>query len=128
MNASMVMYVALGGALGAVGRYGVMSAMTSFAGIGFPYGTLTVNIVGSFILGAFIEVSALAWSPSPELRTMIVIGILGAFTTFSTFSLDVVTMMTRGETGAALIYVATSVVLSIGALWAGMAITKVLLT
>ncbi len=128
MNPSLIMYVALGGAVGAVGRYGVSTLATSIAGFGFPYGTLCVNIIGSLVLGAFIEVSALVWSPSHETRILIVVGILGSFTTFSTFSLDVVTLMTRGETGAALIYVATSVLLSIGALWAGMAITRVLIS
>ncbi len=128
MNPSLVMYVALGGAVGAVGRYGVMSMVSSLAGIGFPYGTLTVNILGSLILGIFIEISALAWSPSPEIRAMIVIGVLGAFTTFSTFSLDVVTMMTRGENGGAMLYVGTSVLLSISALWAGMAITRAIIS
>ncbi|WNJ98207.1 fluoride efflux transporter CrcB [Thalassospiraceae bacterium LMO-JJ14] len=128
MNVSMILYVAAGGAIGAVGRYGVVSLAGALLGHGFPYGTMIVNIAGSFILGALIEVSALAWSPSPEIRAMIVVGILGAFTTFSTFSLDVMSLMTRGETVHALLYVAVSVVVSIGALWAGMTMTRLILT
>lgn len=128
MTASHLMYVALGGALGAIGRYSAMSAIGAVFGHGMPLGTLFVNVVGSFILGVFVEVSALVWSPSPELRAMIVIGVLGAFTTFSTFSLDVVTLMTRGDHGQAFLYVIASVVFSIGALWAGMTLTKFLVT
>lgn len=128
MNPSLVMYVALGGAVGAVGRYGVSILVTSIAGFGFPYGTLCVNIIGSLVLGIFIEVSALAWSPSHEIRTFIVVGILGSFTTFSMFSLDVVSLMTRGETVPALIYIASSVLLSIGAIWLGLMVTRVLIS
>lgn len=121
-----VIYIALGGAIGAVGRYAVVSAIGAL-GHGFPFGTLVVNIVGSAILGTFLEVSALAWSPSPEIRAMVVVGMLGAFTTFSTFSLDAVTLMTRGETFVALSYIALSVVLSIAAFWAGLSITRLVL-
>jgi CrcB protein len=128
VNLSMIFYVAAGGAVGAVGRFGIDRLAGAFLGHGFPYGTLIVNIAGSFILGAVIEVSALAWSPSPEIRAMIVVGLLGAFTTFSTFSLDVVTMMTRGEMAHALVYVGVSIIASIGALWAGMALLRSVLT
>jgi len=121
------MYVALGGALGAIGRYSAMSAIGAVFGHGLPMGTLFVNVVGSFVLGVFVEVFALVWSPSPELRAMIVVGVLGAFTTFSTFSLDVVTLMTRGDHGQAFLYVIASVVFSIGALWAGMTLTKLIM-
>lgn len=127
MNLSMIFYVAAGGAIGAVGRYGVVSMAGALLGHGFPFGTLIVNIAGSFILGALIETSALIWSPSPEIRALIVIGILGAFTTFSTFSLDTVTLFTRGETTHAMLYVLASVVASIGALWAGMALTRAII-
>lgn len=119
-----VFYIAIGGAIGAVGRHTVEHLVTALVGTGFPYGTLAVNVIGGFVLGAFIEISALAWSPPPELRAMLVVGVLGAFTTFSTFSLDAVTLMTRGETASALIYVLASVVLSIGAVWAGMALFR----
>ncbi|MBO6521020.1 MAG: fluoride efflux transporter CrcB [Rhodospirillales bacterium] len=124
----MIVFVAAGGALGAVGRYGVVSLAGALIGHGFPYGTVIVNIVGSFVLGAVIETSALMWSPSPEIRAMIVVGVLGAFTTFSTFSLDVVTLVTRGENVHAMLYVIVSVVASIAALWGGMALTRVLIT
>ena len=80
------------------------------------------------VLGIFIEVSALAWSPSHEIRTFIVVGVLGSFTTFSMFSLDVVSLMTRGETVPALIYMASSVLLSIGAIWLGLMVTRVLIS
>lgn len=122
------MYVALGGAVGAVGRYGVSILVTSIAGLGFPYGTLCVNIIGSLVLGIFIEVFALAWSPSHEIRTFVVVGVLGSFTTFSMFSLDVVSLMTRGETVPALIYMASSVLLSIGAIWLGIMVTRALIS
>jgi CrcB protein len=128
MTASHLLYVALGGALGAIGRYGVVSAIGAAFGHGLPFGTLFVNVIGSFVLGIFVEISALVWSPSPELRAMIVVGVLGAFATFSTFSLDVVTLFTRGDHTQAFVYVISSVVLSIGALWAGMALTKLIIT
>ena len=64
----MLAAVALGGALGAVGRYLVMSAVALWFGLSFPWGTLIVNVVGSFAMGALVEISALVWSPSPELR------------------------------------------------------------
>ena len=128
MTASHLLYVALGGAIGAVGRYAAISTVGALFGHGMPYGTLFVNVAGSFVLGVFIETSALVWSPSPELRAMIVVGILGAFTTFSTFSLDVVALFTRGDHTQAFIYVIASVVLSIGALWAGMMLTKLIIS
>lgn len=128
MNVPVVVYVAAGGAVGAVGRYGIDRLTGLLLGHGFPYSTLIVNIFGSFLLGVVIETSALVWSPSPELRAMVVIGLLGAFTTFSAFSLDAITLMTRGEAGAALAYIGSSVVLSIGALWAGMHLTRAVIT
>jgi len=128
VNATMIMYVALGGAVGAVGRYGVMSMVGAVAGIGFPYGTLSVNIIGSLILGIFIEISALAWSPSHEIRTLVVVGVLGSFTTFSMFSLDVINLVTRGETISALIYIGSSVLFSIGAIWLGIMLTRLIIT
>ena len=127
MTASHLLFVALGGAIGAVGRYAAVGAVEAFVGTAFPFGTLFVNVIGSFAMGAFIEVSALAWSPGHELRAMIVIGVLGAFTTFSAFSLDAVTLLTRGEQALALLYIGGSVLASILVLYAGMAVTRLII-
>ncbi len=120
----MLLAVAAGGAFGAVARYLVMVQVGHWLGTGFPFATLTVNVVGSFILGALVELMALAWSPTPELRPLVVVGVLGAFTTFSTFSMDVVLHMERGEIGLALTYVVASVVLCVVAFFAGLHLVR----
>lgn len=119
--------IALGGAIGALGRHFVAVGMAAWLGHGFPWGTLAVNVVGSLVMGALIEIMALAWSPSIELRALLTVGLLGAFTTFSTFSLDVVTLYERGETGLVVMYVAASFILSVGALFAGMRLLRLVL-
>ena len=121
---SMILSIAAGGAIGAVGRYLTMSGVGHWIGHGFPYGTLVVNIIGSFALGVLIEVFALTWSPSAEMRAFFVVGILGAFTTFSTFSLDVIVLIERGEFLSAASYIIASMVLSVAALFFGMIIFR----
>lgn len=120
MSINMLLSVAAGGAFGAMGRYLVMSGVGHWLGTGFPYATLTVNIVGSFILGAIIEIMALSWSPTPEIRAFIVVGVLGAFTTFSAFSLDTVALIERGAFLATVVYVCSSVIACVVGLFAGM--------
>ena len=117
---NMFLSVAIGGALGACARYGVAQIMLRQLGPGYPYGTLLVNIVGSFLMGVLIELIALRWSPSPEMRVLLVTGFLGGFTTFSAFSLDVALMVEKGETLSAASYVLMSVFLSIAGLFAGL--------
>ncbi len=109
--------VALGGALGAVARYGVNVGTVHFIGHGFPWATLIVNIVGSFLMGLMIAKFSQMNAVSQELRMFCMTGFLGAFTTFSTFSLDFVTMWERGEMVHALGYMLVSVVVSILALF-----------
>ena len=116
--------IAAGGALGAVARFLVAGAVERWLGAEFPHGTLAVNVLGSFAMGVLIGVSAAAWSPSPELRAAIAIGLLGGFTTFSTFSLDVAALTGRGEWAPAGIYIMASVFLSIGGLFAGLRATR----
>lgn len=123
----MLLVVGAGGAIGAVGRYLVMIQVRHWLGDGFPWATLTVNVVGSFILGLLIEALALAWSPSQELRVLMTVGLLGAFTTFSTFSMDVALLYERGEVGLALLYVLASVSLSIAGLFAGLHLCRAVL-
>ncbi|WP_373086748.1 fluoride efflux transporter CrcB [Sneathiella sp.] len=125
---NMFVSVAIGGALGACARYGVAQAMLRHFGPGYPYGTLFVNIVGSLLMGLLIETIALRWSPPPELRVLLVTGFLGAFTTFSAFSLDVALLVEKGQSVSAAGYVLLSVILSVGGLFAGLHIMRAILS
>jgi fluoride exporter len=120
----LLLAIAAGGAFGALSRHFVTQQAVLWFGLGFPWGVLAVNVLGSFLLGLVAELSALAWTPSPALRAMIVVGFCGAFTTFSAFSLDVALLYERGDFLKAGSYIAASVVLSIGALFCGMAIIR----
>jgi len=124
----LIVAIALGGAIGAVGRHAVAGQVMKLTGGGFPWGTVTVNILGSFAMGALIEVMALKWSVGQELRAFLTVGILGAFTTFSTFSLDVALLTERGALPGAIGYVVVSVLFSILALFAGLYVFRQLLT
>ncbi|MDP6709499.1 MAG: fluoride efflux transporter CrcB [Alphaproteobacteria bacterium] len=124
----LLVAIALGGAIGAVGRHAVAGQVMKLTGGGFPWGTVTVNVLGSFVMGALIELMALKWSVGQELRVFLTVGILGAFTTFSTFSLDVALLTERGALPGAIGYVLISVLLSIGALFAGLYVFRQLLT
>jgi CrcB protein len=119
-----LLIVAAGGAVGASMRHLVNLASLRLMGPSFPWGTVTVNIVGSFLMGVFIELLALKLQGSTELRLLVATGLLGGFTTFSAFSLDVVVLWERGQAGLAAGYVAMSVVLSIAALFAGLAAVR----
>ena len=120
-----VVLVALGGALGSVARYSVNVWTTRLFGPLFPWGTLTVNVVGGFVMGLLAALIALRGG-SNELRVFLLTGVLGGFTTFSAFSLDTMTLWERGEAATAALYVAASVALSIGALVAGLALGRAL--
>ena len=118
---STLIQVAVGGAIGASARYLTGIAAIRIMGHGFPWGTLTVNVVGSFLMGILVVLLAHFGNRSaPFLST----GVLGGFTTFSAFSLDALTMFERGQTGVAGAYVAASVVLSLGAIVAGVLIAR----
>ena len=116
--------IAAGGAIGALMRYGVNIVAVKALGHGFPYGTVTVNIVGSFVMGALIVVFTHLWQPAETMRLFLITGLLGAFTTFSAFSLDFANLFERGDYLQSGIYLTASVVLSIAALFAGMAIVR----
>lgn len=118
MNA--ILLVASGGAIGSVARYLVGVLMTQIFGMAFPWGTLTVNVAGGLLMGLFIELLARRFNGSTELRLFVAVGIMGGFTTFSSFSLDVALLWNRGEALFTLIYVLASVILSIGALFFGL--------
>ncbi|WP_180902159.1 fluoride efflux transporter CrcB [Martelella soudanensis] len=118
--------VAAGGALGSVGRHFVGVVATRMGAVNFPWGTLAVNIIGSLLIGLLVEAVARVLNESAEARMFIVIGFLGGFTTFSSFSLDAMNMIERGDVVPAVAYVIGSVVVALGAVWAGLAIGRMI--
>jgi CrcB protein len=117
--------VGVGGAIGAMLRYGANIGAMRLFGSGFPISTLFVNILGSFLMGVLI--SAFAFKGGMRFAPFLMTGVLGGFTTFSAFSLDAVTLWNRGEALTAAIYVAASVGLSIFALALGSLFTRAVL-
>lgn len=114
--------IALGGALGASARHAANLVVQRLLGPGFPWATLVVNVLGSLVMGMlviwFAERGTMRFAP------FLTVGLLGGFTTFSTFSLDAVALWQRGDQLAATGYVAASVVLSLAALLAGMMLAR----
>lgn len=127
MNALYLMYVAFGGAAGAMGRFSLSELIARFNTTGFPIGTLTVNILGSLMLGAWIGVVAtMAPAKTKDLHLLFAVGFLGGFTTFSAFAMDSFMLIERGMTVQAFFYVFGSVMCSVLALVAGMWLVKLL--
>lgn len=122
----LALAVAAGGALGAMARHFIGALALRLLGPHFPWGTLTVNVAGSFLMGALIGMLALRGQASPLLRAFLAVGVLGGFTTFSSFSLDAVALIERRAHLAALGYVLASVLLSIGALFGGLRLVRLL--
>lgn len=120
----MLMAIAAGGAIGAVARHLMGAGVGRLLGTEFPWGTLAVNVAGSLVMGLLVEAMALAWSPSQATRAFLTVGILGGFTTFSAFSLDVALLMERGTHAAAAGYVLASVGLSVGGLFVGLRLMR----
>ena len=117
--------VAVGGALGSMARYGTGVLVGSIWRQGFPLGTMLINIVGSLAMGLFVGYLARttpAWQN--DARLFIAVGVLGGFTTFSSFSLDTISMIERGETGPAILYVLVSVGAGIVALFAALVLMR----
>lgn len=121
---SHILLVALGGGLGASARYLTELAALRIAGSNFPWGTLAVNIIGSFLMGLLIAGLARRSGTSMELRSFLATGFLGGFTTFSAFSLDFALMWERGDQWHGAFYLGSSVLLSIAALFSGLALVR----
>ena len=117
-----LLQVALGGALGATGRYLTGVAVVRLLGHGFPWGTLTVNVVGSFLMGVMVVV--VGQLGGTRLSPFLVTGVLGGFTTFSAFSLDALTLYERGHSGIAAAYVLASVLLSLAGIGMGLVFSR----
>lgn len=114
-----VLAIAIGGALGALSRHYMNILLSMAAKVTFPVGILFVNVLGCFAMGVLIACFTLIWNPSQEVKLFLLTGFLGAFTTFSAFSLDVMTLWSRGAVFEVLAYVLTSVILSILAVFLG---------
>lgn len=121
-----LLLVALGGALGSMARYGVgLGAARLFPASSWPWGTLTVNVVGGLALGLLVGwMSLKAGAGQETVRVFAAVGVLGGFTTFSAFSLETVLMIERREYGLAGAYVLLSVVLTVAALMAGLMLAR----
>lgn len=124
----MILAVGAGGAIGAIARYLMAGAFLRALGPGFPWSTMAINILGSFLMGVLAALLALRFSLPHPLQAFFLTGVLGGFTTFSAFSLDAVSLLERGQTGATFFYIGGSVILSIAALCAGLAITRSLIS
>jgi CrcB protein len=118
--------VFLGGGLGSALRHGINIVAARAFGTEFPYGTLIINVVGSLAMGLIVEYFALKTGLPQRMRLFLTTGILGGFTTFSTFSLEAALLYERGAVASAAIYVIASVVLAIGGLFAGLMIVRTL--
>ncbi|MBV9330661.1 MAG: fluoride efflux transporter CrcB [Alphaproteobacteria bacterium] len=118
--------VALGGAIGSLLRYIIAARIQATTSPGFPWGIFIVNISGGFMMGLIVEMSALRLSLSSDLRAFLTVGILGGYTTFSTFSLDSALLIERGDFAGAAAYIGGSALLSIAALFAGLWVVRAL--
>jgi CrcB protein len=126
MNFQFIMAVAVGGAIGSVARYLFGVGSGQLFGFNFPWGTLTINVTGSFLIGLFVGLFAAKWDLSQATRIFLTVGICGGYTTFSTFSLDAYYLIERGQTLASYAYMVASVALSLGALLAALRLVRAL--
>ncbi|MCH8685991.1 fluoride efflux transporter CrcB [Pedomonas mirosovicensis] len=118
--------VALGGSIGATGRYLLGKAAFALVGGAFPWGTLAANVLGGLLMGILTEVLALRGG-SEALRLFLAVGVLGGFTTFSSYSLEVVLMLEKGQLSTAALYAAGSVLASVLALFCGLWLMRTVL-
>ena len=122
----LLLLATVGGALGSAARYLVISGMNRTYGTNFPWGTLTVNVAGSLCMGFLADAIVRRFGDSMDLRIFLLTGILGGFTTFSAFSIDIANLIARDQTVSAFLYILVSVAISLAALYAGLALSKAL--
>jgi len=119
-----ILFIAAGGAIGAIMRYAVSNGIHMLAGRAFPYGTLTVNVVGSLLMGVLYILFVERLSVTPEWRAILLIGFLGAFTTFSTFSMETYNLIENGDMLKAFMNILLSVTVCLLATWIGVVIGR----
>ena len=121
-----VVLIGIGGFLGSIARYLVSGYIQDRTGELFPFGTLAVNVIGCFVIGALSELAEARAFLSPETRALMVIGVLGGFTTFSAFGNETVNLLRDGEWAFAVMNLLTHAVLAIGAVWVGRATAHII--
>ncbi len=121
---TQILAIAAGGAVGAVMRYWVSTGVYNLVGRGFPYGTLAVNVAGSLLMGFLYVLLLERMTTGPELRAALLVGLLGAFTTFSTFSIETLNLIEQADFVKAGLNVLISVVACVGAAWIGLIIGR----
>ena len=121
---SQITMIAAGGAVGAVMRFWVSNSLYALLGRGFPYGTLAVNVLGSLIMGALYVLFLERMTVSPELRAALLIGFLGAFTTFSTFSIETLNLIEQSDYLKAGLNIVISVIACLLAVWLGVIVGR----
>jgi fluoride exporter len=122
---NMVLLVAAGGAVGSVARYLMASTIQRSTGWEFPIGTVLVNILGSFLIGLLYVWLVARHDPREDLRALLMVGVMGGFTTFSSFSLETVALMMHGSYGNAALNVAASLVACLAGTWLGITLARI---
>jgi CrcB protein len=119
--------IAVGGAFGAMSRYWISQSVPRLDGSGFPFGTFTVNLIGSFLIGVLFILFVEKLQVAEQWGSLLIVGFLGAMTTFSTFSLDALLLFQQGDYNVAFFYIFSSVVACLFAAYTGMQITRIFL-
>jgi CrcB protein len=119
-----LIFIAMGGAIGAVLRYGASLSVYSIMGRGFPYGTLFVNVTGSLLMGLLGVLMLERFNIGPEWRAAVLVGVLGSFTTFSTFSIETLNLLEQGDVMRAVTNIVLSVLVCLVAVWFGVLIGR----
>lgn len=119
-----LVFIAVGGAIGAVLRYGASIGVYSLLGRGFPYGTLFVNVAGSLLIGVLSVVMLERFDIAPEWRAAVLVGVLGSFTTFSTFSIETLVLLEQGDIVRAVTNILLSVFICLLAVWFGVSLGR----
>ncbi len=131
-----IVIVAIGGAIGAVARHGIGILINSVWPMHFPIGTFVINITGSFIIGAFLTIfenrsvfpaTLYNWEVWANLRLLIAVGFVGAYTTFSTFEYEILKLIEKGRTGTAIIYLMLSISVGLISVWLGVKVARLIL-
>lgn len=124
MNLPGIALVAVGGAIGSVARYVLSAIVLRSLGTSFPAGTFAVNFAGCVIFGAIVGAAEQRWVLTPEARAFLLVGVLGGFTTFSTYAFESVELIRSGQTLAASLNIVGQVVAGLLGLWAGYMIVR----